>query len=97
MKLINLKLKNFGLFKEAEITPQSINLITGKNLDNPNQSGNGSAKSTIGKLSIIFLLYGEGCGKKLERLVHFGTKEAIVEAEIEHNGDVYKIIRTIKL
>jgi hypothetical protein len=71
MILKSLKFKNFGLFKEGLIFPKQINCIKGINHDNPADSSNGSAKSTLGKLAIIFLLYGEAYGKTLNRLIHF--------------------------
>lgn len=95
MKLNYLKVFNFGLFKNAEFNPDQINSVKGVNLDNPKQSGNASGKSSLFKLAIIFLLYGESCGKKLERLMRFGTKKTTVEGEIDHEGKLYKIKRTI--
>jgi len=90
-----LKLKNFGLFKEAEINPQHINLVKGVNLDNPKESSNGSGKSSLFKNALLFVLYGEGCGKLLNRLISFGEKECSVESELYHKGEHYKIIRKI--
>jgi len=95
MKLINLVIKNFGLFKEASIIPEQINCIIGKNLDSPKESGNAAGKTFLFKLAIIFLIYGEGCGKKLDRLIRFGTKKTTVTGEIEHEGKTYKIVRSV--
>jgi DNA repair exonuclease SbcCD ATPase subunit len=95
MIIKSLKLTNLGLFKEAIINPDKINLIKGINLDNPNQSSNGSGKSSIFKNSLLFSLYGEGCGKTLNRLISFGQKKCIVEVELEHRGEHYRIIREV--
>jgi chromosome segregation ATPase len=95
MKLTKLTLKNFGLFRDIELIPQSINLIRGINYDNPKDSSNGCGKSTLFKLAILFLLFGETCGKKLERTISFGHKNAEVEGEIIHGNNTIKIIRKI--
>jgi len=95
MKISKLILKDFQLFQSAEINPAQINLIRGINHDNSKDSSNGSGKSTLLKTAILFALYGEGCGKKLNKLIHFGTKEAEVELALSHNNKNYIISRKI--
>jgi hypothetical protein len=95
MKISKLILKDFQLFQSAEINPAQINLIRGINHDNSKDSSNGSGKSTLLKTAILFALYGEGCGKKLNKLIHFGTKEAEVKLALSHNNKNYIISRKI--
>jgi len=95
MIIKSLKLKNFQLFKEAEINPLQINLIKGINHDNSKDSSNGSGKSTLFKTAILFVLYGENCGKKLNRLISFGAKEAEGELTLSHNNKNYIISRKV--
>lgn len=95
MHLKSLSIQNFGLFNSADLIPDQINCVKGINHDNPKDSGNGSGKSTLFKLAIIFLLYGEACGKTLNRLIQFGKKKTLVIGEVEHQGKIYKIERTV--
>jgi len=95
MKLTKLKLTNIGLFKEGTLIPQQINLIKGINCDNPKNSSNGCGKSTLFKIALLFGLFGETCGRKLERIIHSGAKTAEVELEITHGSNIIRIIRKI--
>jgi DNA repair exonuclease SbcCD ATPase subunit len=91
-------LKNFQLFKDAEINFSKTNLITGINLDSQkldsSYSGNGAGKSSIIN-AIIFCLFGEVTNLTLKDLIRIGEKECIVEIECSINDEQYKIIRKI--
>jgi len=96
----HIKLKNFQLFKTSEINLEKINLITGINMDSPvddngNHSSNGSAKSTLAKNAITFVLYGDVPGINLRKLIHFGEKTTSVELEYKQGNNTYRIIRKI--
>jgi len=91
-----LKITNLQLIKSATVDFDKINIISGINKDNPNESGNGSGKSTFVLRAILFVLYGYvEEGLKLSDLIRFGEKETIVEGEIEKDSKIYKIIRKI--
>lgn len=95
MIIKSLKISHLQLFKSAEINPAQINFIRGTNFDNLSNSSNGSGKTTLFKTAIIFTLYGEGYGKKLNKLIRFNSKEAIVTVELYHNQKTYIITRKI--
>jgi hypothetical protein len=96
MILKSLKISNLQLIKSIESTFDKVNIVSGLNKDNPNESGNGSGKSTFVLRSILFLLYGYvEEGLTLKDLIRFNEKETIVEGEIEKEGKIYKIIRKI--
>lgn len=98
MIIKSLKINNLQLFKSVEATFDKINIVSGINKDNPNESGNGSGKSTFVLRAILFVLYGYvEEGLTLKDLIRFGEKEANVELEIEENNKTYKIIRKIEL
>ena len=94
MKITKLKLNNFQLFKDLEISLDNVNLITGINLDDLASSGNGAGKSTIIN-AIIFALYGDIAGLNLKDLVRIGTTQGSVELECSLNNEQYRIIRRI--
>ena len=71
MRINKLILKNFKLFKSANLDFTKINIITGVN---------GAGKSTILK-AILFALYGEGCGNVLTDLISFGEKSTEVKVD----------------
>lgn len=71
---------NFGLLKNVELIPDKINLISGINKDNPNESGNGSGKSTIIN-GIIFAKYGDVPDINLADVVSDNEKVASVILE----------------
>ena len=81
MNLKSLKLTNFKLFKEESFSFDKINIINGENY---------SGKSTVLK-SIIFGLYGEASGTKLDRLISFGEDKTTVELEC----DKLRIVRSV--
>lgn len=93
--LTYLKLNNFQLFKETEITFDKINIIKGINLDDIGNSSNGSGKSTLIKNAISFALYGDVSGLLLKDLIKTGEKEAFVELHFSLGKDIIKIIRKI--
>ena len=93
--ITSLKLTNFQLFRNAEITFDNINAITGVNLDNPKASGNGSGKSTIAKNAITFALYGEVTGLSLVDLISDAEKETEVTISIKKLNDNLTITRKI--
>jgi len=96
MLIKSIKVSNFQLFKSTSINLDKVNIISGLNLDNPNNSGNGSGKSTIVLRAILFALYGHvEEGLTLKDLIRFNEKEACVEIEIEKDNKIYKIIRKI--
>jgi chromosome segregation ATPase len=96
MMLKSIKIKNLQLIKSVESSFDKINIITGINKDNPNESGNGSGKSTLVLRAILFCLYGY-CeeGLTLKDLIRFEEKECLVEITIEHNQDMFRIVRKI--
>jgi ABC-type dipeptide/oligopeptide/nickel transport system ATPase subunit len=81
MQINKLILKNYKLFKNAEINFDKINIICGEN---------GVGKSTILK-GIIYGYYGEGCGNILLDLISFGEK--FTEVKLESNQ--FSVIRKI--
>jgi DNA repair exonuclease SbcCD ATPase subunit len=76
MQINKLILKNFKLFKSANLDLSKINIITGVN---------GAGKSTILK-AILYALYGEGCGNVLTDLISFGEKST--EVKIDFNQTI---------
>src|SRR3990170_8818691 len=96
MIIKSIKVSNFQLFKLTSITFDKINIISGLNIDNPSNSGNGSGKSSICLRAILFCLYGY-CeeGLTLKDLIRFGEKECSVSLECSLNNEHYKIIRKI--
>jgi len=95
MKLIKLTLNNFQSYKSAEVIFDKINIIIGKNFDNPNSSSNGAGKSVLVNNAIEFCLYSDVSGLTLNDLIHSGSKNAFVFMELEHEGNLYKIERKI--
>jgi hypothetical protein len=90
----NLKTSNFKLFKIVDVNFNKINVISGTNCDDSQQSSNGSGKSTV-KDMIIYGLYGEGNGVNLKDLVRIGTKETEVTIVIKKGNDTFSITRSI--
>jgi len=96
MIIKSLKIQNLQLIKSAQVDFDKINIISGKNLDSPSESGNGSGKSTLVLRAILFCLYGYvEEGLKLVDLIRFGEKESSVTLEITNNNENYRIIRKI--
>lgn len=73
MNIKSLNLTNFKLFKSEDFTFDKINIIHGENY---------SGKSTVLK-AIIFGLYGEAQGTKLDRLISFDEKQTNVKLQLE--------------
>ena len=96
MIIKKIKIQNLQLIRSIDSSFSKINIVTGINRDNPNESGNGSGKSTLVLRAILFCLYNY-CeeGLTLKDLIRFGEKEASVEIIIEHNQDIFRIIRKI--
>ena len=96
MIIKSLKITNLQLFKSVETTFEKINIISGRNLDNQNESGNGSGKSTLVLRAILFALYGY-CeeGLTLKDLIRIGEKETSITVVIQKGNDTFKIIRKI--
>ena len=96
MIIKSIKINNFQLIKSIESTFDKINIVTGINLDNPNESGNGSGKSTLVLRAILFCLYGY-CeeGLTLKDLIRFDEKECSVEVQCSVNNEHFRIIRKI--
>ena len=96
MIIKSLKIDNLQLFKSINATFDKINIVSGINKDNPNESGNGSGKSTFVLRAILFALYGY-CeeGLTLKDLIRFEEKECSVICEITNNNEHYRIIRKI--
>jgi len=90
-----IKLHNFQLFKDIEFTLDKINLITGVNLDDIEQSSNGCGKSSLAKNAITFALYGDVPGINLKDLIHIGKNECSVEYTCVQNSEHYHIVRKI--
>jgi len=95
MILKSIEYINFQLFSEASINFEKINAITGVNLDSPDESANGSGKTTAGISGILFCLYGKVDGINIVDLLRIGEKKASVKSVWEDNGKEIVIIRTI--
>jgi hypothetical protein len=96
MIIESLKINNLQLIKSIETTFDKINIVSGINKDNPNESGNGSGKSTFVLRAILFCLYGYvEEGLTLKDLIRFGEKEVSIEIELEDNSYDFRIIRKI--
>jgi hypothetical protein len=73
-----------------------INIVSGSNLDNPHESGNGAGKSTFVLRAILFALYGYvEEGLKLVDLIRFEEKECSVECTCVQNNEQFRIVRKI--
>jgi len=96
MIIKSLKIQNLQLIKSAQVDFDKINIVSGKNLDSPSESGNGSGKSTLVLRAILFCLYGYvEEGLKLVDLIRFDEKETEVTIVIQKGNDTFKIIRKI--
>jgi hypothetical protein len=97
MIITSLKIKNLQLFKSVEVTfDTKINIVSGSNLDNPHESGNGAGKSTFVLRAILFALYGYvEEGLTLKDLVRFDEKECSIECTCVQNNEQFRIIRKI--
>ena len=84
----------FKLFKSCEIKFVKVNAIVGVNLDDVENSSNGSGKSTI-KDMITFALYGEVSGVNLRDLIRIGEKEMSVSLDIIKDQDIIRIVRKV--
>jgi DNA repair exonuclease SbcCD ATPase subunit len=94
MKILKIKAKNFKLFKDIDLSLESINLIVGENKDDLKNSSNGSGKTSILEM-ILFGLFGEVTDINLKDLVRIGTKEAEVVIVLSHNNKNIIISRKI--
>jgi DNA repair exonuclease SbcCD ATPase subunit len=95
MILKSIEYNNFQLFSEARINFEKINAVTGVNLDSPDESANGSGKTTAGISGILFCLYGKVDGINIVDLLRIGEKKASVKTIWEDNGKEIIITRTI--
>lgn len=89
-----IKFTNLRSFKEAEITFNKINHITGYNLDN--FDGNGVGKTTIVHAVLLLLGGSKLVDINLDKFVNDTAKLAVIEGMIECNGDILEIQRTVK-
>jgi DNA repair exonuclease SbcCD ATPase subunit len=96
MIIKSLKISNLQLIKSAKVDFDKINIISGLNKDNPNESGNGAGKSTFVLRAILFCLYGYvEEGLTLKDLISFDEKECSVTLECSLNNEDYIIERKI--
>jgi DNA repair exonuclease SbcCD ATPase subunit len=97
MIITSLKINNLQLIKSVDVTfDAKINLVSGSNIDSPNESGNGAGKSTLVLRAILFCLYGYvEEGLTLKDLIRFEEKECSVICEITNNNEHYRIVRKI--
>lgn len=96
MIIKSIKITNFQLFKLTSMTFDKINIISGLNIDNSSNSGNGSGKSSICLRAILFALYGYvEEGLTLKDLIRFGEKECSVTLECSLNNEQFRIVRKI--
>jgi hypothetical protein len=96
MRLIKLKLTNYQLFENLELTFDKINFLIGKNFDVEDQKNigsNGSGKTSI--INAILFVLGIETGINQADLIHLGKKNAEVELELEKDGKSYLIRRSI--
>lgn len=85
---IRIILKNFRAIEHADIDLSAVTLaaIAGRN---------GAGKSSAFTLSPRFALFGDVIkGISLDDLVRRGAQEMLVEFWFEHQGSVYRVIRT---
>jgi len=94
MQINKLTLTNFQLFKKSEICFSKVNLITGINHDDLQDSGNGSGKTTILN-GVLFALYGVVTNLNIADLIKIGSKTASVELECSLGKDAIRVVRTI--
>ena len=85
MIIKSLKLKNFKLFKDLDLSFDKINIIKGENY---------SGKSTILK-GIIFGLHGEASGTTLQKLIRFDEKECSSSLDYLQFNEHYNITRKV--
>ena len=97
MIIKSLKINNLQLIKLVDVTfDTKINIVSGSNLDSPNESGNGSGKSTFVLRAILFCLYGYvEEGLTLKDLIRFDEKECSVTIECSLNNEQFRIVRKI--
>ncbi len=88
MELIELKMKNFKSHLDA-----TINFVNGNNVI---VGENGAGKSSILE-GIMYALYGNVQGRKLEDLVRKGTSKMEIQLTFKHGGKTYKVTRTGQL
>jgi DNA repair exonuclease SbcCD ATPase subunit len=94
MQINKLTLTNFQLFKKSEICFSKVNLITGINHDDLQDSGNGSGKTTILN-GVLFALYGVVTNLNIADLIKIGSKTASVKLECSLGKDAIRVVRTI--
>ncbi len=92
MRILKLKLNNFGSFDELELDFQKTNLIIGYNHDI--RAGNGSGKTTVVS-AILFGLFGDKIlDKKLSSLIQKGKEHCNVNLLIKCNNNIIEISRS---
>jgi exonuclease SbcC len=88
MRPLRIQIKNFGAIPYADI---DLSNITCSAIAGPN----GAGKSTAFTIAPMFALYGTTKpGTSADDMVRIGTTEAEVIFEYEHQGELYRTIRT---
>ena len=82
--LKRLKLTNFKCFKNFETDFTKTTFIKGKN---------GKGKSTLGTDAYLLLVFGYSKRNLTDLPTRNVSKSCVLEGDIEHNGDLYTIIR----
>ncbi|MCC5468690.1 AAA family ATPase, partial [Pelosinus baikalensis] len=88
MRPLRIQIKNFGAIPYADI---DLSNITCSAIAGPN----GAGKSTAFTIAPMFSLYGTTKpGTSADDMVRIGTTEAEVIFDYEHQGEIYRTIRT---
>ncbi|MCC5468409.1 AAA family ATPase [Pelosinus baikalensis] len=88
MRPLRIQIKNFGAIPYADI---DLSNITCSAIAGPN----GAGKSTAFTIAPMFALYGTTKpGTSADDMVRIGTTEAEVIFDYEHQGEIYRTIRT---
>ena len=88
MKPLRITIKNFGAIPAADI---DLTGVTCAAIAGPN----GAGKSTAFTIAPMFALFGTTkAGTSADDMVKTGTSEAAVVFDFEHQGDVWRVIRT---
>lgn len=88
MKPLRITIKNFGAIPAADI---DLTGVTCAAIAGPN----GAGKSTAFTIAPMFALFGSTkSGTSADDMVKTGTSEAAVVFDFEHQGDVWRVIRT---
>jgi DNA repair exonuclease SbcCD ATPase subunit len=95
MVIKSVKLHNFQIYKDLEIGLDKLNIVIGRNNDDPNNSSNGSGKTVFSRNALEFVFYGSLEGLTAKDLLREGEKGGFVEIDAENKGILYRIRRIL--